>query len=165
VKRALAVAVVAVTATGCSGESSREPRAWLGIQMRPITPVAACFFHLPVTHGLIVARVFPHSAAWRAGLVAPEKPTLVVGDPWPIGGDIIVRADGRPVATGAQLSKVTETKRRGELVTLTIYRRRTKRTIAVELGRPPTGNVVSVDHGVMVGAAERSEREMRSQGC
>jgi S1-C subfamily serine protease len=165
VKRTVALAVLVLTAAGCSEDSSPEQRAWLGIQMRPITPAAACFFHLPVAHGLLIGRTLPHSAALRAGLRAPAEPTLVVGDPWPIGGDIIVAADGRPVATGEELSKVTAPKHRGDSVMLTIYRGRAKRTVEVELGPPPTGNVVSVDHGSLVGAAARSEREMHSQGC
>jgi S1-C subfamily serine protease len=161
----LAVAVLGLTAAGCSGESSPGQRAWLGVQVRPITPAAACFFHLPVVRGLLIGRVLPHSAALRAGLRAAAKPTLVVGDPWPIGGDIIVAADGHPATTGDQLAKVLAPKRRGDTVTLTIYRGRTKRTVEVELGPPPTGNVVSVNHGSMVGAAARSEREMHSRGC
>jgi S1-C subfamily serine protease len=165
VKRTVALAVLVLAAAGCSGDSSPEQRAWIGIQTKPITPAAACFLHLPVTRGLLIGRVFPHSAALRAGLRAPAKPTLVVGDPWPIGGDIIVAADGRPVTTGEQLSKVTAPKHRGDSVTLTLYRGRTKRTVEVELGPPPTGNVVSINHGSMVGAAVRSEREMHSRGC
>ena len=154
-----------LAAAGCSGTSDREERAWLGLQLRPITPGAACFFHLPVRHGLLVARTLPNSAAERAGLRAPAKPRLVVGDPWPIGGDIIVAADGRPVATGEQLSKVLAPKRRGDAVVLTIYRGRRKRAIGVALGPPPTGSVTSVEHGVMVGGSSRSEREMHARGC
>lgn len=164
-RRTLAVAVLVLTAAGCSGDSSPKQRAWLGVQLRPVTPAAACFFHLPVTHGLLIGRTLPHSAARRAGLRAPAKPTLVVGDPWPIGGDIIVAADGRPVATGEQLATVLAPKRRGDSVTLEIYRGRTKRTVEVELGLPPSGNVASFAHGPMVGGATQSEREMHSRGC
>jgi S1-C subfamily serine protease len=164
VKRSVAAALVLAMA-GCSGESSPKQRAWLGVQLRPVTPAAACFFHLPVTRGLLIARTLPNSAALGAGLKAPAKPTLVLGDPWPIGGDIIVAADGRPVATGEQLSKVLAPKHRGDFVALTIYRGRSRRAVEVELGPPPSGNVVSVAHGVMVGAETREEREMHSQGC
>jgi S1-C subfamily serine protease len=165
VKRTLAVAVLVLTAAGCSADSSTERRAWLGVQLRPITPAAACFFHLPVTRGLLIGRTLPHSAAQRAGLRAPARPTLVVGDPWPIGGDILVAVDGRQVATGGQLTKLLAPKRRGDSVTLTIYRGRTKRTVEVELGPPPTGKVTSFAHGPMVGAAVQSEREMHTRGC
>jgi serine protease Do len=161
----LAVLVLAAGAAGCSGDSSAKHRAWLGVQLRPITPAAACFFHLPVTSGLLVGRTFPHSAARRAGLRAPAKPTLVVGDPWPVGGDIIVAADGRRVATGKQLSRVISPKRRGDLVRLTIYRDRTKRTVELELGPAPSGKVGSFAHGPVVGGGTLSEREMHSRGC
>jgi S1-C subfamily serine protease len=161
----LVAAALALVAAGCSGDSGPKHGAWLGVQLRPITPAAACFFRLPVTRGLLIGRVLPHSAARRAGLRAAAKPTLVVGDPWPIGGDIIVAADGHPVATGEQLARVIAPKRRGDSVTLTIYRGRRKRTAQVELGPPPSGNVVSVAHGPMVGGATQSEREMHSRGC
>ena len=164
-RRALAAAALVLAAAGCSGESDTSQRAWLGLQLRPITPAAACFFHLPVTHGLLVGRVFPHSAALRAGLKAPAEPTLVVGDPWPIGGDIVVAADGQPVWTGRQLTDVLAPKRRGDSVELTIYRGRVKRTVQVEIGAPPSGNVPSIDHGPMVGGSTGSERELRSRGC
>jgi S1-C subfamily serine protease len=157
--------VLVLAAAGCSRESSPEQRAWLGVQVRAITPAAACFFHLPVTHGLLVGRVFPNSAARRAGLRPPARTTLVVGDPWPIGGDIIVAADGRPVATCAKLSKVIAPKRRVDSVELTIYRGRVKRTVELELGPPPSGNVASIEHGPPIGGATRSERELRSRGC
>jgi S1-C subfamily serine protease len=98
-------------------------------------------------------------------LRAAVKPTLVVGDPWPIGGDIIVMADGRPVATGKQLATVLAPRRRGDTVVLTIYRGRAKRTVDVELGPPPSGDVASVEHGPLVGGATQSEREMRTRGC
>jgi S1-C subfamily serine protease len=158
-------AAALVAAAGCSGGDGQEHRAWLGLQLRPITPAAACFFHLPVKRGLLVARVLPNSGAFRAGLKAPAMPMLVVGDPWPIGGDIVVAADGRPVSTGAQLSKVMAPKHRGDSVELTIYRERTKRTVEVELGPPPSGNVASIAHGPMVGAGTGSAREMHSRGC
>jgi S1-C subfamily serine protease len=118
-----------------------------------------------VKRGLLVARVLPNSAALHAGLKAPAKPTLVAGDPWPIGGDIVVAADGRRVSTGPQLSQVMAPKHRGDAVELTIYRGRTKRTVEVELGPPPSGNVASMEHGPMVGAGTGSAREMRSRGC
>jgi serine protease Do len=165
VKLAIAAAVLAVTAAGCGESSASNHRAWLGLQLRPITPAAACYFHLPVSRGLLVARTLPHSTALRAGLRAPAKPTLVVGDPWPVGGDIVVAADGRPTATGLQLAQAIARKHRGDTVRLTIYRGRAKRTVAVELGPPPSGHVASVAHGPMVGNSTRSERELHSRGC
>jgi PDZ domain len=163
--RILAAALLAIAAAGCSAESNPKQRGWLGVQLRPITPAAACFFQLPVAHGLLIGRTLPHSAALRAGLKAPAKPTLVVGDPWPIGGDIIVAADGHAVATGKQLSRVIAPKHRGEPVELTIYRGRAKLVAVVELGPPPSGNVASFAHGPMVGASTGSEREMHARGC
>jgi S1-C subfamily serine protease len=165
VKPALAAVVLALTAAGCSGDAGQKQRAWLGVQVRPITPAAACFFHLPTAHGLLIGRTFPDSAARRAGLRAPAKPTLVVGDPWPIGGDIIVAADGRPVATGQQLTRVIAPKHRGDSVMLTIYRGRTRRVVDVQLGPPPSGAVASFAHGPIVAGATRSGREMRLRGC
>jgi S1-C subfamily serine protease len=118
-----------------------------------------------MARGLLVGRVLPNSTARSAGLRAPAKPTLVMGDPWPIGGDVVVAADGHRVATGAQLAKAIAPKRRGDSVELTIYRGRVKRTVEVELGPAPSGNVASFPHGPLVGASTASEPEMRLRGC
>jgi S1-C subfamily serine protease len=111
--------------------------SFLGIEAKAITPQIAKILHLPVQHGLMVARVIGGSGAEKAGLVAGRTPVIVAGESWPAGGDIIVRADGHPVATIEQLRNLVSAKKPGESVTLVVYRDTKKLTLQVKLGRQP----------------------------
>jgi S1-C subfamily serine protease len=111
--------------------------SFLGIEAKAITPQIAKILHLPVQHGLMVARVIGGSGAEKAGLVAGKTPVIVAGESWPAGGDIIVRADGHPVATIEQLRNLVSAKKPGESVTLVVYRDTKKLTLQVKLGRQP----------------------------
>jgi 2-alkenal reductase len=76
--------------------------------------------------GLVVAQVFPGSAAERAGLRGFDRRT---GRP----GDIITAANGRPVHTISDLAEVLEEIGIGKMVDLTIVRDGRRRTIAVRI--------------------------------
>ena len=111
--------------------------SFLGIEAKAITPEIAKILHLSVQHGLMVARVIGGSGAEKAGLVAGKTPVIVAGESWPAGGDIIVKADGHPVATIERLRDLVSQKKPGESVTLDVYRNTTKLTVKVKLGRQP----------------------------
>jgi len=111
--------------------------SFLGIEAKAIQPQIAKILHLPVQHGLMVARVIAGSGADKAGLVAGKTPVIVAGESWPAGGDIIVKADGHPVATIERLRDLVSAKKPGDSVTLDIYRSTTKLTVQVKLGRQP----------------------------
>jgi S1-C subfamily serine protease len=111
--------------------------SFLGIEAKAITPQIAKILHLPVQHGLMVARVIGDTGAAKAGLVAGKTPVIVAGESWPAGGDIIVRADGRPVSTIEQLRNLVSSKKPGQSVTLQVFRNTKKLTLQVKLGRQP----------------------------
>src|SRR5438132_1998038 len=111
--------------------------SFLGIEAKAIQPQIAKILHLPVQHGLMVARVIAGSGADKAGLVAGQTPVIVAGESWPAGGDIIVKADGHPVATIERLRDLVGAKKPGDSVKLDIYRNTTKLTVQVKLGRQP----------------------------
>jgi S1-C subfamily serine protease len=111
--------------------------SFLGIEAKAITPQIAKILHLPVQHGLMVAKVIGGTGAAKAGLVAGKTPVIVAGESWPAGGDIIVKADGRPVATIEQLRNLVSAKKPGQSVTLEVYRDTKKLTLQVKLGRQP----------------------------
>jgi S1-C subfamily serine protease len=70
--------------------------AYLGVEIRTVTPALALSEHLPVTSGALVLQAFPGSGAAAAGLQA---------------GDVIVEVNGTTIATNAGvtavLSKIT----------------------------------------------------------
>ena len=111
--------------------------SFLGIEAKAIQPQIANILHLPVQHGLMVARVIAGSGADKAGLVPGKTPVIVAGESWPAGGDIIVKADGHPVATIERLRDLVGAKKPGDSVKLDIYRNTTKLTVQVKLGRQP----------------------------
>ena len=74
--------------------SGHAEHAFLGIRAQGLTPSIAQLFHLPAKHGLLVAHVEAGTAAGHAGLKGATKQVVVAGESWPLGGDIIVQADG-----------------------------------------------------------------------
>jgi putative serine protease PepD len=111
---------------------------FLGVEIKALDPQIAGIFHLPVSHGLLIAKVFPGTGAAEAGLKAGKTLVTVGGDSWPAGGDIIVRADGHPVATIDELRAVIGEKKPGASVRLDIYRGTKEMSVNVKLGRLPS---------------------------
>ena len=111
---------------------------YLGITAVEITPDIAQLFHLPVKHGLLVDRVLPRSGAADAGLKRSTNQVVVSGQTWPLGGDIIVSADGTQTPTLDRLRDLIANHKPGDTIQLGIYRGTTKETIKVKLGRQPS---------------------------
>src|SRR5918912_3193388 len=109
--------------------------ASLGIQGVAITPEIANVFHFPVSHGVLVATVKSGSGAAKAGLKAATTQAVVAGDTWPIGGDLIVRADGQTIGAPGGARDVIAAKKTGRPLPLEIYRGTKKMTVDVRLGR------------------------------
>jgi len=110
---------------------------FLGVQARAITPWAAKLFRLPVRHGLLVGSVCKASGAAKAGLHGATQQVTVAGDTWPLGGDIIVRADGTHVGSVDELRTLVGRRKPGDTVQLELYRGDKTMTVKVTLGRQP----------------------------
>src|ERR687888_495404 len=109
--------------------------ASLGITGVSITREIANIFHFPVSHGVLVATVKAGSGAAKASLHAATTQAVVAGDTWPIGGDLIVKADGQTIASLARLRDLIATKKPGDSLQLEIYRGTKKMTVEAKLGR------------------------------
>ena len=109
--------------------------ASLGITGVGITPEIANVFHFPVSHGVLVATVKSGSGAAKAGLHAATTQAVVAGDTWPIGGDLIVKADGQTIASLERLRDVIAAKKPGDTIQLEIYRGTKRMTVNAKLGR------------------------------
>jgi len=119
-------------------QTGHVEHAWLGIQAKELTPQIAQLFHLPVTHGVLVAHVQRDTGAAAAGLRAGTTQVTVAGESWPIGGDIIVSVDGMPTPTLDRLRDVIAGHKPGDTIKVGIYRGNSKQTIEVKLGRQPS---------------------------
>ena len=116
-------------------EHGHVDHAVIGIRVQELTPSVAELFRLPVKQGLLVAHVQAGSGAADAGLKGPTDQVVVAGVTWPLGGDIIVEADGVATTTVNKLSDVIANHKPGDTIKLVIYRGDTKQTIEVKLGR------------------------------
>jgi S1-C subfamily serine protease len=119
--------------------SGRVEHAFIGISATPITRDLARVFRLPVSKGLLVQSVEPGSGAAAAGLKAGSTQVVLAGESYKLGGDIIVQADGTPVANLDRLRNIVASKKPGDTVRLVVYKGGKRTTVHVKLGRQPTG--------------------------
>jgi S1-C subfamily serine protease len=119
-------------------KKGKVEHAFIGITAKPVTAEIADLFRLPVKSGLLVASVQPGSGAAAAGLRAGTDTAVVSGESWPVGGDLIVAADGAPLSTIDQLRDLIAAKHPGQSISLEVYRGTEKLTIPVRLGRQPS---------------------------
>ncbi len=96
-------------------------RGQLGVLIQDLTPELAQAFGLDLEAGAVIARVLPGSAAEKAGIRQ---------------GDVVVRANGRPIRSGADLRNAIGLVRVGEPVRLEILRDGHKKTIRARVGDP-----------------------------
>jgi S1-C subfamily serine protease len=119
-------------------QNGHVEHAYLGIRLQELSPSIAQLFRLPVKRGLLVAQVQPGSGAAKAGLRGPTNQAMVAGVSWPLGGDIIVEADGTPTPNANRLGEVLASHKPGDTIKLVVYRGQVKKTIEVKLGRQPS---------------------------
>jgi S1-C subfamily serine protease len=119
-------------------KKGKVEHAFIGITAKPVTPEIARLFRLPAKIGLLVASVQPGSGAAAAGLRVGTDTAVVSGESWPIGGDLIVSADGVPLSSVNQLRDLIAAKRPGQSISFTVYRGIHKLTVDVKLGRQPS---------------------------
>ena len=117
--------------------TGRVDRAYLGIGGSTVNEELARVFRLPVDAGVLVEVVGEGTAAARAGLKPGTRSTVVAGEGYTLGGDVIVALAGKRVASLEELRDVLADHKPGETVTLQIYRGDTRRSLDVTLGRQP----------------------------
>jgi S1-C subfamily serine protease len=119
-------------------KEGKVEHAFIGITAKPVTARIAHLFRLPSRSGLLVATVQPGSGAATAGLRAGTNTAVVSGESWPIGGDLILSADGVPLTSVDQLRDLISAKQPGQSISLVVYRGTTKLKLNVKLGRQPS---------------------------
>jgi S1-C subfamily serine protease len=121
-------------------KTGHAEHAFLGVKVQAVTSDVARLFRLPATHGLLVASVQRGSAAAKAGLRAGTHQVTDAGESYPLGGDLIVAADGVRLSSLDQLRDVISNKQPGDRLTLEIWRGDQNMTLGVKLGRQPSSS-------------------------
>jgi S1-C subfamily serine protease len=119
-------------------ESGKVEHAYLGVAARSVDPELAQALGLPVDAGLLIEEVTPGSGAAKAKLQGGDDQTVVAGESYRAGGDVIVAADGERVSTIDDLRRVIAAHKPGDEIELKLYRGDEQRTVVVTLGLQPT---------------------------
>jgi S1-C subfamily serine protease len=115
----------------------RVIRPSLGIDGYTITEELASALDLPVSQGILIAKVLSGGSADKAGLRGADQMLVLYNERILIGGDIITQIDGKAVSSMAELRLVLERYRPGQTVQVTFYRGRAKMQQAVLLLEQP----------------------------
>lgn len=116
-----------------------EPRPWTGITGTNLTPELANATGTNEQSGFLVTDVAPGSPAEKAGLKGGDRTVMVGGRQMPVGGDVIVEADGKPVTGFVELQQDFQQKHVGDTMAFTIVRGSVTMHVSVVLEEKPPG--------------------------
>jgi S1-C subfamily serine protease len=116
--------------------TGKVEHAYLGVGIATITDALASQLGLPA--GVEVTQVTSGGPAADAGLKAADATTVVGGQEFPTGGDIITAVNGKPVSTSEDLQSVIGAMKPGESASITYSRDGSEHTLQVTLGTRPS---------------------------
>jgi S1-C subfamily serine protease len=121
---------------------------WLGISGSSINLVIAEANELPNQQGAYIAAVVPGGPAGEAGLQGSSDEATVRGLTAPVGGDVVIEADGNPIANFNALLDYVAFRAPGDTVVLTVLRNGERQEIPVTLApRPEEVAPAEIDGG------------------
>jgi S1-C subfamily serine protease len=115
-------------------QGGRIERAYLGINMAPVTGQLADDLNLPADRGALIQSVEPDGPADDAGLKGGRTETA---QGVAAGGDLIVKVDGRTVRSPDDVATAIADDKPGDTVVVEYYRGDDRKTARVELGKRP----------------------------
>jgi S1-C subfamily serine protease len=110
--------------------------AYLGVSVATISAAAAAALDVP--RGVAVTAVREGTPAADAGLRAATTTRTVDGEEVPTGGDVITKIDGTAVRSAADLRRLVDAKRPGDVITVTYVHAGVSRTASVTLASRPS---------------------------
>ncbi|MEM2902431.1 MAG: trypsin-like peptidase domain-containing protein [Candidatus Bathyarchaeia archaeon] len=122
-------------------EKGTYAHPWLGVQGVDVTADIAEALGLEEPRGFLVTEVLPGSPAEKVGLKGGSEVQTIGGVKIPVGGDIIIGVDDKPVRGLEDILLYIEyNKSPSDVVSLTILRNGGEINVEVTLGeRPPPG--------------------------
>lgn len=112
---------------------------WIGVSGLPVNLLVQEANGLEMQRGAYIAEVVEGSPAAEAGLQGATRTERVFGIEVPVGGDVVVEADGEPIADFTDLLVSVAFRLPGDRVALTILREGEHQEVVVELGARPEG--------------------------
>lgn len=117
--------------------NGRVTRPWFGVEGYTLNDDLASALGLPVSSGILVARVYRGSSAESGGIRGASEMALLYNQRVLIGGDIITQINGQDVDSMDELQLKLEGKKPGDTVQVTIYRGKAKSQKTVNLVEAP----------------------------
>jgi S1-C subfamily serine protease len=114
-------------------EDGKIERPYIGVTTAPVADLARDL-DLPAKRGALVQDVQPGSPAARAGLRAGRTRTE---EGITLGGDLIVRVDGRDVASPEDVAEAIEDNKPGDSIEIEFLRGRGRESVDLELAQRP----------------------------
>lgn len=112
---------------------------WLGVRGGDVSLAIMKANNLDTQQGAYISEVVPGSPADEAGLRGALSAEEVYGLPVPVGGDVVIAADGKPIADFSDLLVTVAFKNPGDKMELTILRGGRRQQVTVTLApRPET---------------------------
>ncbi len=122
-------------------ETGQVKYAFMGVSSIDLYPQLARKLGLGVQRGALVAKADSGSPAGKAGIRGGSSTITFQGDTVPVGGDVIVSIDGKPVSSPTDVANLVGLRDPGQKVAVGIVRGKTHRTVTVTLGeRPPSAS-------------------------
>ena len=126
-------------------EDGKIERPYIGVTTAPVADLARDL-DLPADRGALVQDVQPGSPAARAGLRAGRTRTE---EGITLGGDLIVRVDGRDVASPEDVAEAIEDNKPGDSIEIEFLRGRGRESVDLELApRPAKAGAVDPREGL-----------------
>ena len=116
--------------------TGRVQHAYLGVGIATITDALSSQLGLPA--GVEVTQVTSGGPAADAGFKAADATTVVGGQEFPTGGDVITAVDGKAVSTSEELQSVIGAMKPGDSAAITYSRDASEHTVQVTLGTRPS---------------------------
>lgn len=115
-------------------------KPWLGVKLSAVTPPLARVLNLPVTNGAMVTDVIQGGPAARVGMEGSKKELRLGNHIYPVGGDIIVAIDGKPMDSDVAVIRFLQTKEPGSDIQISFYRDQQLKTVKLRLEQRPQNN-------------------------
>lgn len=111
--------------------------AYLGIETSPVYPQLSRRFGLRTSAGAWVQNVAEDGPAAEAGLRGGRGRERFQAVPYRVGGDVIIRLGGRPVASPDELSQELQRFSPGDEIPIVVVRDGRRKTLTVTAGERP----------------------------